>query len=126
MSLLSVGDGSRHYFCICGQAMHDIHEAQELVKEGEVILSATSWELCEQHQLMTKHLGDNGFVKVAGMEQMSWSECQDTLCKLAGRPTNHCLEGQVLNTSGSTGADQGKQLLLLTSPQPAAESNHGH
>ncbi|KAK2518073.1 hypothetical protein Q9966_014430 [Columba livia] len=63
MSLLSVGDGLRRYICICGQAMHDIHEAQELVKEGEVILSATSWELCEQHQLMTKHLGDNGFLK---------------------------------------------------------------
>ncbi|XP_065512968.1 adenylate cyclase type 10 [Caloenas nicobarica] len=67
MSLLSVGDGSRHYLCVCGQAVHDIHEACELVKEGEVILSATSWELCEQHRFTTEHLANNRFVKAGAM-----------------------------------------------------------
>lgn len=68
MSLLIVGDRRRRYFCICGQALAEVCEAEQLANAGEVILSATSWELCEQHRLRTKGLAGKRAVKVGGWD----------------------------------------------------------
>ncbi|XP_076219587.1 adenylate cyclase type 10-like [Aptenodytes patagonicus] len=64
MSLLTVGDKRRQYFLICGQALGEVCEAEQLANAGEVILSATSWELCEQHRLRTKRLAGKRAVKL--------------------------------------------------------------
>ncbi|XP_050769781.1 adenylate cyclase type 10-like [Gymnogyps californianus] len=94
MSLLIVGDRRRRYFCICGQALAEVCEAEQLANAGEVILSATSWELCEQHRLRTKGLAGKRAVKVMGMDRMSWAECQEALRNLVQYPRSHRLEGE--------------------------------
>ncbi|KAK1202220.1 ADCYA cyclase, partial [Pygoscelis papua] len=94
MSLLTVGDRRRQYFLICGQVLGEVCEAEQLANAGEVVLSATSWELCEQHRLRTKRLAGKRAVKVTGMAWMPWSECQDALRKLAQHSVSHCLEGE--------------------------------
>ncbi|KAF1409083.1 Adenylate cyclase type 10, partial [Spheniscus mendiculus] len=66
MSLLTVGDRRRQYFLICGQVLGEVCEAEQLANAGEVILSATCWELCEQHRLRTKRLAGKRAVKVGG------------------------------------------------------------
>lgn len=66
MDLLVVGDRRRQYFLICGEALDEVCEAEELANAGEVILSATSWELCEQHRLRTRRLAGKRAVKVGG------------------------------------------------------------
>ncbi|XP_074936347.1 adenylate cyclase type 10-like [Phalacrocorax aristotelis] len=94
MSLVVFGDRDWRYFCICGQALHEVCEAHELADPGDVVLSATSWELCEQHRLRTKHLAGKRAVKVTGMDQMSRSERQEALRKLVRHPLSHRLEGE--------------------------------
>ncbi|XP_052635706.1 adenylate cyclase type 10-like [Harpia harpyja] len=94
MDLLLVGDRRRQYFLICGQALDEVREAEELANAGEVILSATSWELCEQHRLRTRRPAGKRAVKVTGMDRMSWSECQDALRKLVQHPRSRRLEGE--------------------------------
>ncbi|XP_074936355.1 adenylate cyclase type 10-like [Phalacrocorax aristotelis] len=94
MSLVVFGDRDWRYFCICGQALHEVCEAHELADPGDVVLSATSWELCEQHRLRTKHLACKRAVKVTGMDQMSRSERQEALRKLVRHPLSHRLEGE--------------------------------
>ncbi|KAM6234893.1 adenylate cyclase type 10-like [Spheniscus humboldti] len=94
MSLLTVGDRRRQYFLICGQVLGEVCEAEQLANAGEVILSATCWELCEQHRLRTKRLAGKRAVKVTGMDRMSWSERQDALRKLVQHSVSHCLEGE--------------------------------
>ncbi|KAM9264318.1 adenylate cyclase type 10-like [Morus bassanus] len=94
MNVVFFGDGRRRHFCICDRALNEVCEAQELANAGEVILSATSWELCERHRLRIKHLAGKRAVKVTGMDQMSWSECQDALRKLVQHPVSHRLEGE--------------------------------
>ncbi|KAM6032733.1 adenylate cyclase type 10-like isoform 4-T4 [Theristicus caerulescens] len=68
MSLLIVGGGRRQYFCIYGQALAEVCEAEELAQAGEVILSATAWELCEQRRLRTQRLAGKRAVKVGGWD----------------------------------------------------------
>lgn len=68
MNAVFFGDGRQRHFCICDQALHEVCEAQELANAGEVILSATSWELCEQHRLRTEHLAGKRAVKVGGWD----------------------------------------------------------
>ncbi|XP_054667428.1 adenylate cyclase type 10-like [Grus americana] len=92
MSLLLVGDRRQKYFFICGKVLSEVCEAERLANAGEVILSASSWELCEQHRLRTQHLAGKRAVKVMGMVQMSRSECQETLRKLVQHPVSHGLE----------------------------------
>ncbi|KAM9593453.1 adenylate cyclase type 10-like [Morphnus guianensis] len=94
MDLLLVGDRRRQYFLICGQALDELREAEELANAGEVILSAASWELCEQHRLRTRRLEGKRAVKVTGMDRMSSSECQDALRKLVQHPRSRHLEGE--------------------------------
>ncbi|XP_052632500.1 adenylate cyclase type 10-like, partial [Harpia harpyja] len=94
MDFLLVGDRRRQYFLICGQALDEVREAEELANAGEVILSATSWELCEQHRLRTRRLAGKRAVKVTGMDRMSWSECQDALRELVQHPRSRRLEGE--------------------------------
>ncbi|XP_075594672.1 adenylate cyclase type 10 [Balearica regulorum gibbericeps] len=67
-------------------------EAERLANAGEVILSAPSWELCEQRRLRTQRLAGQRAVKVMGMVQMSRSECQEILRKLVQQPVSHGLE----------------------------------
>ena len=76
ISLVVFGDRDWRYFCICGQALHEVCEAHELANPGDVVLSATSWELCEQHRLRTKHLAGKRAVKVGGWDGVS-SHCED-------------------------------------------------
>ena len=66
MDLLVVGDRRWQYFLICGEALDEVCEAEALANAGEVILSATSWELCEQHRLRTRRLAGERAVKVGG------------------------------------------------------------
>ncbi|XP_074874611.1 adenylate cyclase type 10-like [Buteo buteo] len=94
MDLLVVGSRRRQYFLIYGEALDAVCEAEELAHAGEVILSATSWELCEQHRLRTRRLAGKRAVKVTGMDPMSWSECQEALRKLVQHPRSHRLEGE--------------------------------
>ncbi|XP_049653417.1 adenylate cyclase type 10-like [Accipiter gentilis] len=68
VDLLVVGDRRRQYFLICGEALDEVCEAEELANAGEVILSATSWELCEQHRLRTRRLAGKRAVK-------AWIRC---------------------------------------------------
>ncbi|PKU30253.1 adenylate cyclase type 10 [Limosa lapponica baueri] len=94
MSLSIFGDRRQQYFCIFGRGVGEVHEAEELADAGDIVLSATAWELCEQHRLKTKHLAGQRAVKVTGMEPMSWSECQDALHKLVQDPLSHRSEGE--------------------------------
>lgn len=68
MSLLLVGDRRQKYFFICGKVLSEVCEAERLANAGEVILSASSWELCEQHRLRTQHLAGKRAVKVGGWD----------------------------------------------------------
>ena len=63
-----VGDGRRQYFWVCGRALGDVCEAEQLANAGEVVLSATAWEVCEQHGLRIKHLAGKRAVKVGGWD----------------------------------------------------------
>ncbi|XP_063209487.1 adenylate cyclase type 10-like [Chroicocephalus ridibundus] len=111
MSLLVFGDESWQHFCIFGPCLAEVRDAEEVAGAGEVVLSATCWELCEQHRLRTKHLAGTRAVQaggwdgleshseglglamkegsVTGMDPMPWSECQDALRKLVQDPMRH-------------------------------------
>ncbi|XP_074465209.1 adenylate cyclase type 10-like [Larus michahellis] len=90
MSLPVFGDESWQHFCIFGPCLAEVRDAKEVAGAGEVVLSATCWELCEQHRLRIKHLAGTRAVQVTGMDPMPWSECQDALCKLVQDPVRHC------------------------------------
>ncbi|KAK4809446.1 hypothetical protein QYF61_009701 [Mycteria americana] len=92
MNLMTVGDGRQQYFWVCGWALGAVCEAEQLANAGEVVLSATTWEVCEQHQLRIKHLAGKRAVKVTGMDRMAWSERQDASHKLVRRPVSQRLE----------------------------------
>ncbi|XP_068264110.1 adenylate cyclase type 10-like [Nyctibius grandis] len=94
MDFMIFGDRRWRYFVICGQALNEVREAEGLANAGEVILSATSWELCEQHRLGTEHVAGKGAVKVTDMDEMSSSERQDALHKLLQRPRSHHFVGE--------------------------------
>ncbi|NWW83909.1 ADCYA cyclase, partial [Rhynochetos jubatus] len=66
MNLLLVRGARQQYFCIWGKALVDVREAGELANAGEIILSGTSWEQCEQHRLRIRHLEGKREVKVGG------------------------------------------------------------
>ncbi|XP_063209486.1 adenylate cyclase type 10-like [Chroicocephalus ridibundus] len=111
MSLPVFGDESWQHFCIFGPCLAEVRDAEEVAGAGEVVLSATCWELCEQHRLRTKHLAGTRAVQaggwdgleshseglglamkegsVTGMDPMPWSECQDALRKLVQDPMRH-------------------------------------
>ncbi|XP_074465232.1 adenylate cyclase type 10-like [Larus michahellis] len=95
MSLPVFGDESWQHFCIFGPCLAEVRDAKEVAGAGEVVLSATCWELCEQHRLRIKHLAGTRAVQVTGMDPMPWSECQDALRKLVQDP------GQALLCNGS-------------------------
>ncbi|KAF1463369.1 Adenylate cyclase type 10, partial [Pygoscelis antarcticus] len=76
MSLLTVGDRRRQYFLICGQVLGEVCEAEQLANAGEVVLSATSWELCEQHRLRTKRLAGKRAVKKWCIAEVEFSRGQ--------------------------------------------------
>ncbi|XP_061210801.1 adenylate cyclase type 10-like, partial [Neopsephotus bourkii] len=82
MHHLKFGDERQQYFCVIGKALEDVCEVGKLAKAGEILLSPSCWELCEKHRLRTSHIAGKTAVKVTGMKQMSWSECQDVLDKL--------------------------------------------
>uniref|UniRef100_A0A8C3JYW4 Guanylate cyclase domain-containing protein n=1 Tax=Calidris pygmaea TaxID=425635 RepID=A0A8C3JYW4_9CHAR len=63
MSLSIFGDRRQQYFCIFGRGVGEVHEAEELADAGDIVLSATAWEVCEQHRLRTKHLAGQRAVK---------------------------------------------------------------
>ncbi|XP_074465203.1 adenylate cyclase type 10-like [Larus michahellis] len=89
MSLPVFGDESWQHFCIFGPCLAEVRDAEEVAGAGEVVLSATCWELCEQHRLRIKHLAGTRAVQVTGMDPMPWSECQDALRKLVQDPVRH-------------------------------------
>ncbi|XP_061320284.1 adenylate cyclase type 10-like [Pezoporus flaviventris] len=82
MHHLRFGDERQQYFCVIGKALEDVCEAEKLAEAGEIVLSASCWELCEKHRLRTSHIAGKTAVKVTGMNQMSLSECQNVLDKL--------------------------------------------
>ncbi|KAM6414148.1 adenylate cyclase type 10 [Rhynochetos jubatus] len=92
MNLLLVRGARQQYFCIWGKALVDVREAGELANAGEIILSGTSWEQCEQHRLRIRHLEGKREVKVMGMDRMSLSERQDAFRSLKEYPMCRHLE----------------------------------
>ncbi|NXF41816.1 ADCYA cyclase, partial [Nyctibius bracteatus] len=68
MDLMIVGDRRWRYFVICGPALDEVCEAEQLANASEVVLSATSWELCEQHRLKTERVAGKRAVKVGGWD----------------------------------------------------------
>nr|XP_021147919.1 uncharacterized protein LOC110361186 [Columba livia] len=92
------------------------------VVEGSVSIIHCQVVVRQRH----KHQFHNGFtftgahvivllVGLAGQPGALITHCQNLPCSSGG-----------LNTFGSTGTGQGKQLLLFSSPQPTEEHNHGH
>ncbi|XP_014816193.1 PREDICTED: LOW QUALITY PROTEIN: adenylate cyclase type 10 [Calidris pugnax] len=63
MSLSIFGDRRRQHLCLFGQGVGEVNEAEELAGAGDIVLSATAWEVCEQHRLRTKHLAGQRAVK---------------------------------------------------------------
>ncbi|XP_063178079.1 adenylate cyclase type 10-like [Chroicocephalus ridibundus] len=68
MSLPVFGDESWQHFCIFGPCLAEVCDAEEVAGAGEVVLSATCWELCEQHRLRTKHLAGTRAVQAGGWD----------------------------------------------------------
>ncbi|KAM6336772.1 adenylate cyclase type 10 [Alca torda] len=89
MSLPIFGDESWQHFCIFGPCLAEVRDAELVAGAGEVVLSDTCWELCEQYRLRTKRLAGTRAVQVTGMDPMPWSECQDALRKLVQNPMSH-------------------------------------
>lgn len=70
MHHLSFGDERRQYFCVIGKALEDVCEAKKLANAGEIVLSATCWELCEKHRFRTSHIAGKTAVKVGGWDSI--------------------------------------------------------
>lgn len=107
MSLMVFGDRRWQYFCVCGEAVDDVGEAEQLAKAGEVILSGSSWDFCEQHRLRVRHLAGDRAVKVGGWDGL-WSHPED--------PALEVKEGGVsgLNVERVGAVKVGRQLKLLS------------
>lgn len=70
MHHLRFGDERQQYFCVIGKAVDDVREATKLAKAGEIVLSASCWELCEKHRLRTSHIAGKTAVKVGGWDSI--------------------------------------------------------
>ncbi|NXV24819.1 ADCYA cyclase, partial [Cepphus grylle] len=66
MSLPIFGDESWQHFCVFGPCLAEVRDAEEVAGAGEVVLSDTCWELCEQHRLRTKCLAGARAATAAG------------------------------------------------------------
>lgn len=66
MTFLSVGDSHHQFYFICSHALDEVIEAQNISQAKEIIMSPTSWELCEQQRIRTRRLAGKSALKVGG------------------------------------------------------------
>ncbi|XP_075396582.1 adenylate cyclase type 10 [Tenrec ecaudatus] len=64
ISILVIGDETRNYFLVIGQAVNDVRFAQNMAHMNEVILSPNCWQLCDRNLIEIERIPDQRAVKV--------------------------------------------------------------
>lgn len=61
---MRLGDGDSEVCVVTGPAVDEIRSAEPLAEDGDIILSAEAWKLCNRENLTVEHIGDEEAVKV--------------------------------------------------------------